>query len=113
MPGLLGSGAKRVESKLSKTQNTRANTQNQSRSPKASRKISNMNILSANNIQSTDYLKHASKQQLVRFIQDPVAVAGTNDDLYMDMRNPSSVAAMPKKPGDIGTERRNPVVFDK
>lgn len=61
MPGLLSSGANRVESKLSKTQNTRAVTQNQSRSPKASRKISNMNLLSSNNIQSTDYLKHASK----------------------------------------------------
>ena len=49
----------------------------------------------------------------MRFIQDPVAVAGTNDDLYMDMRNHSSVAAMPKKPGDIGTERRSPIIFDR
>ena len=49
----------------------------------------------------------------MRFIQDPVAVAGTNDDLYMDMRNLSSVAAMPKKPGDFGTERRNPIIFDR
>jgi len=82
-----------------------------SRSP--SKKAAEISLLGAHNMQRADFLKHASKTSMVRFIQDPVAVAGTSDDLNMNVRSLRSVASIPKKPGDIGTERRSPVVFDK
>ena len=49
------------------------------------KRVSNLNINSAQAISKTDFLNHASGAQLARFVQDPVAASQAKDEFSNEL----------------------------
>jgi len=79
---------------------------------RANKNLNVINLLAAHTSYKEDFIKHASTEQLAQLVHDPASASQMAEHGRIRAVSKASILTT-QKPGDIGTEKRRLVQFDK